>query len=385
MDTERRLMAARSALLFMCPFFGALSINMGFHDATDNSEVNTMATDGVKLYYDSAFVAAHNKEELMFILAHEAKHVADEHHCRRNGRNLKKWNIATDYAINGELIACGVGKPPKGILHDPQYDGMTAEEIYRLLPDDDGSDDGGNDPGQCGQVLDAADPNDKAGMEQAKAAAKSMVAQAAAMAKKIKETSPDTMSDALERMIDDMSKPTVDWRAVMRQFFDGGAESNYTWSNPNRLFLGRRIVIPGVVSEGISHLVYAIDTSGSMDVEALDKANAEVKAAFDEGIISRLTVIYADTNVRRVDEFTHGDYVEFNAKGGGGTAFADTFDWIRSNATDAAAVVYFTDLHCSLFGEAPEAPLLWAVYGDSREFNTLSAAAPFGEAIYIQP
>jgi len=76
--------------------------------------------------------------------------------------------------------------------------------------------------------------------------------------------------------------------------------------------------------------------------------------------------------------------VDLRMLGGGGTAFADTFEWVREHASDARAVVYLTDLVVHDFGDEPDCPVLWAVPGDPRQFEHVSGRTPFGEAIYLQ-
>src|SRR5690606_39053631 len=90
--------------------------------------------------------------ETVFLLAHEVLHVANLHHARRNARNLRKWNMATDYAINEMLTKHGFKMIEGGLLQQSYYE-KSSEEIYSLLPDM--PDNGSSDPGGCGGVIDA--------------------------------------------------------------------------------------------------------------------------------------------------------------------------------------------------------------------------------------
>jgi predicted metal-dependent peptidase len=69
-------------------------------------------------------------DEWRFVIAHEALHAALGHHARGGGRHPDLFNIACDYVINGWLIEMGVGSPPDQVLYDPQFAGMSAEEVY---------------------------------------------------------------------------------------------------------------------------------------------------------------------------------------------------------------------------------------------------------------
>ena len=83
------------------------------------------------------------------------------HHTRRQERGLEKWNVACDYAINNYLIAENFVLPDGG-LQDEQYNDMTAEAIYNLLPEPPkGWAQMALDSGKCGGVLDH--PNQRLG------------------------------------------------------------------------------------------------------------------------------------------------------------------------------------------------------------------------------
>ncbi len=78
-----------------------------------------------------------SQEEVLFVYVHELLHVALLHHTRLNGRDAWRWNLATDFVINGWLIEMGVGKfPHVGGLYDPRLKGMSADEVYDLLYQD---------------------------------------------------------------------------------------------------------------------------------------------------------------------------------------------------------------------------------------------------------
>jgi predicted metal-dependent peptidase len=76
-------------------------------------------------------------DEVLFIYVHELLHVALLHHTRVQGRDPLIWNYAADFVINGWLVEMGVGRVPSiGMLFDPRLKGMSAEEVYDLLIQD---------------------------------------------------------------------------------------------------------------------------------------------------------------------------------------------------------------------------------------------------------
>lgn len=383
MNTEDKILAARTSLLWDHPFFGTLAVQLQTVDATDDERIDTMATDGKHLFYDRNFVDKLTKDELVFVLAHEVMHNALEHHLRRQSRKPGRWNVAADYAINGELVECKVGTMPSCGLIEDRFTGLSAEEIYRILDDEDNGGnghEGSSDQGGCGGIIDGAPQHDEAAIAEARAEMQTQVRQAAAIAK-AKEAGK--LPAGVQRIVDQLLKPKVDWRSVLRRFVDESLPRDYAWSRPNRRMLSLGYITPSMVPDGLSHLVVAVDTSGSIDQDMLAAFAAEIRGAFEENMVDRLTVIYADVQVNRVETFEAGDELELNAKGGGGTRFSPTFEWIAEHAPSASCVVYLTDLQCNDFGDAPASPVIWAVYGDSRNYDRLSGNVPFGETVSL--
>lgn len=381
MTPETKILKARTTLLWDHPFFGALAVQLAVVEKPDLSPP-TMATDGRHLFYHPEFVKKLSMPEMVFVMAHEVLHNAFEHHIRRQSRDPLLWNVACDYAINGELVEAKLTMPKMGLL-DPQFTGMSAEAIYRLIEEDlppalKGR--GGGDPGGCGTVIDGCAQHDESAVADLRAQVQMQVRQAAAIAKGL---AAGKLPAGIERLIERLTKPVVDWRTVLRRFIDESLARDYSWMRPNRRFLDSGFVLPGMVADGIGHLVVAIDTSGSIDEKALIAFASEVNGAFSECAIDKVTVIYADAEVHRTEEYLSGDVLDFRPAGGGGTAFAGTFDWIAKNAGDASAIIYFTDLEVWDFGNEPDAPVLWAVYGHPPSFKELAARTPFGEAISI--
>ena len=131
-----RIQKARTALLLDHPFFGSLLYRLKDRESL---AVKTMATDGVSLLWNPEFVETLTAATLAGTLAHEVMHPALHHHLRRSGRDLKRWNVACDFAINPLLVDAGL-KLPEGILLENRFRGMSAEQIYNLLESEEGTD-----------------------------------------------------------------------------------------------------------------------------------------------------------------------------------------------------------------------------------------------------
>lgn len=171
---EDKLSAARTRLILDKPFLGALVLRLPLQ-AADAKWCATTGTDAKKFYYNPDYISELKADETQFVLAHEALHCALSHFARRSHRVKHRWDIACDYAINLILIDEGL-TPPPGILRLNEYRGMTAEEIYPLIKDNDMSEtmdqhlydkqdetEGGQDKQQ--NPLDAQDKKTKSGGE----------------------------------------------------------------------------------------------------------------------------------------------------------------------------------------------------------------------------
>jgi predicted metal-dependent peptidase len=122
-----RVLKARAELIMARRFYGVLVSNV---EPVLSRKFPTMATDGKRHFFNPEFIDGLTQEELLGVQCHESEHDARHHGSRRNGRDPVKWNEACDYAINIDLIDEGFTLP-KGVLIDPQYRGMSAEDIYR--------------------------------------------------------------------------------------------------------------------------------------------------------------------------------------------------------------------------------------------------------------
>ncbi|WP_316172130.1 MULTISPECIES: DUF2201 family putative metallopeptidase [unclassified Bradyrhizobium] len=242
-------------------------------------------------------------------------------------------------------------------------------------------DSSGRDPGRCGQVLDAAPDHDEAATAEAEAEWDIAVRQAVAIAKK---QHAGTVPGFLQETVTDLADPRTDWRAELRRYTTPSSTKDYSWVQPNRRFMSQGLFTPGLISDGINHVAIVIDSSGSIDQDALRRFGGECQSILDEGGVDEVTVLFVDTRVNRVDRYNKGDQIDFTVRGRGGTAFSPAFAWLDENAPEIACAIYLTDLDCTDFGPEPLYHVLWAAYGDPRNIKSYAARLPFGECIDVQ-
>lgn len=387
----RRLRKARAQLVMKHPFFGTLALGMDLVERVGDPRIKTLATDGKSLFYNPSFVETLSDPELQGVVAHEVMHPASLHHTRRGARDLRAWNTAADFAVNPIIVGAGLTLP-EGALISPAYADKSAEEIYGLLPKSGGAGGGGNpggddgddlDPGGCGAVLDAPGT----GGEDGKTASASEMAQAAsewkvktlqaAQAAKMQGRLPA----GLERLVEELRAPSVDWRDQLRRFVADQFPEDYSWTKPNRRFIGSGLILPSMIPDRIGEIAVAVDTSGSIGPKELAQFQSELQSIADEVRPAAIHVVYCDAKVAGTQTFEGDDQIKLKAKGGGGTDFRPPFDWIARNGVEPKCLIYLTDLCCSSFPKEPGYPVMWA--STEKLGRPGVSKPPFGEVIHV--
>jgi predicted metal-dependent peptidase len=389
--TAVRFQRARTTLLLDHPFFGTLLFRL---KGRETRSVETMATDGVSLFYNPDFVSALPAAELCGVLAHEVLHPALQHHVRRGNRSTVRWNKACDYAINPLVVDAGLSLP-NGILLEDRFRGMSAERIYNLLAEEedggaleseDGEDSGptsSNDsededgapnvpvtPGGIGQVLDAPAAEEADGKTDDEQARDWQIAveQAETLSKLAGK-----IPAGLARSLEGAEEARVDWRELLRRSWSQTGVADCSWLRPSRRHIWQGLYLPGVIREGVGEVVIAVDCSGSVSARQLSLFEAEIQSILEGQRPELVRVLYFDTLVHKVDVFQAGQPITLSPVGGGGTDFRPCFHWIEENAGCPELVVILTDLYGTVPTERPAYDVIWASTG-ARE-------APFGRLV----
>ena len=133
LPADKKLSAARTQLIIRKAFvfYGSLVMRLPLKP---DIMCNRAYTDGLVIGYNPEFIDTLTFDETLFLLAHEACHVAHLHQIRfkKGIHEHDLFNQAADYSINDILINAGFVMPGCG-LHDAKYTGKTVEEIYKLL------------------------------------------------------------------------------------------------------------------------------------------------------------------------------------------------------------------------------------------------------------
>lgn len=401
-DTDKKLLRARASIILNhnTAFYAGLMMQKPM--IMDES-VKTACTNGEVIKYNPAFVDKQTNEQLQGLIIHELMHIHSLHPTRRNGRDMSQWNEACDYAIN-QILIDGKIELPDGALVNHKYRGMSAEAIYNDLTkqkekeqkdkpkqSDSGQPAGGNGNGNpdptsansgqqnkpqpqpeygIGGVEDSP-AQSKSDVAATEAKAKQQLAQAMTIAKHM-----GNLPAGMDRIIDEILKPVVDWQEALARFVSEVAHNDYSFSKPNLRYASSGFILPSLHNIEMGELVLIVDTSGSID-EGLLKTFASEMQEIASSFNSKITVIYVDTKVHGVDVIEPDDTFTLHPKGGGGTSFIPAFPYMQENEITPRAIVYFTDGYSTRFPDEPDVPVLWATYNNS------SFEPPFGEVIRV--
>jgi predicted metal-dependent peptidase len=347
------------------------------------------------------------------LIKHEALHVAFSHCCRRSDKHIKEvFDIAADLVVNQFVRESSL--PEGSIILDSLAvlklkPNDTLENYYAALmahyspdmssEDQDGDGQGGDGQGgdgqsEDGQSEDDQGEDDQGGGSQSGGTKKKESASAAALRKAMQQrngdhqhwgaadtatsyavenllirardrtpvkdwgTIPGTIADLIA-MILTQRKPQVDWRRRLRLF---GASSRRTRVVHTIKRVSKRYgTRPGIKIKRFQKILVALDTSGSIDVDALELFFSEVRGMWRNG--ADVTVIECDCAVQRVYPYRGKTPDEFG--GGGGTDFNPVMQYVRDNRQlQFDGIVYLTDGYAEKPTVSPTCRLLWVITPD---------------------
>jgi predicted metal-dependent peptidase len=389
-DIENKLAAARTRLILDKPFLGALALRLPMI-AADPEWCRTTSTDARSFYYNPDYIDALSLEQTQFVLANQALHCALSHFTRRQHRSRFRWDIACDHAINPLLVEDGL-IPPPGTLVLECYEGMTAEEIYPYIDENDSDEpeeqprhdgDGSGDAREdsSGGKLDSSANDDArgAGRPQPLSAAEQeslsvqwqqRLAGAAQQAQQAGK-----LGGLLGRMVGELMQPKLPWRLLLARYMTQYARDDYSYMRPSRR--EGDMIFPSLRSAQ-ADICVVLDTSGSITEQEIDEFMSEIDAIKGQ-LRARILLHACDTALAAGGPWLFEPWDEFrlptSIQGGGGTDFRPIFEWISSQGREPDLLLYFTDAQGEFPVAEPTIPVLWLVKGKSP--------VPWGQRIQL--
>lgn len=386
MDQLKRINQALTTLLFEEPFFAILAMRLKI---AENNNFPTFATDGENLFFNSEFCESLKHKEIMTVLAHEVMHCAKGHLWRMpSNTDFEKWNIATDNEINHELedINLKMGTPSPwpwpstGKELQTRFKGMAAEKIYNILMSEKQENKQGQKPNpkngkqdtnnkNFGEVIPLQKPEEKGKQEREW---KKAIIDAYKATKPKKGHLPGDLEEIIEKLLSNK----IDWKNILKDKLFTIAKDDYSFKKPNVRYSMADFILPCLESEKMGEIIFAIDTSGSIDQDLLKDFLGLAQEALDDLRPEKLIVIQCDTKIHTVNEFESGDNIDLKIYGRGGTDFSPVFEYIEKKSEEPIILIYLTDLCGSWPSFIPDYPVLWVT---KKDLNNV----PFGEVIEI--
>lgn len=412
---EDKLVAARTRLILDKPFLGALVLRLPLQIANP-AWCPTTGTDARKFYYNPEYVQELRTDEAQFVLAHEALHCALSHFARRQHRVKHRWDLACDYAINPILLADGL-KPPPGMIMMKEYVGMSAEEIYPLLDDNDMTEtldqhlyDKENDPAEGGRdtsenPLDnrdkqeeppppkdsksentpqqgedskgsgqqrAFDEDSQGGepppppLSQQEAEELSIQWQQRLAGAAQQAQQAGKLSGIMKRLVEELLQPRLPWRTLLAHYMTAVARDDYSYTRPSSR-RGDPAIFPTLKSHQINAVV-ALDVSGSVNDKELRDCLSEINAIKGQ-VRAAVTLLACDSEVVEGFPCRFEPWEEAtlpnDMPGGGSTDFRPVFTWTQQQDQPPDILVYFTDAQGYFPATPPNFPVIWLVKGKS--------------------
>jgi predicted metal-dependent peptidase len=409
------------------PFFAALSRRV-------DKRVGPIPTAGVRvnpetaqfeMIYNPTFFEGLTDVERAGVLKHEFYHLIFEHvtgrmpeEVKNNAALAKKWNFATDLAINSHLV----GQLPEGCLmpgEGPFEDlpkGKSAEWYWANLPEDPGGkgeeegeggqgqgDDEGEGQGGSGAGDEEGDgegqgeeegegkekkngkggkgvPDDgilddhsgwgdcpPAAQEIAKERLKEAVRKAAEEATKAGSWG-DIGSDCRKDITDRLLTTKVDWKNVLRYFIKTSQVANRK-STIKRINKRYPYIHPGRKQTRTAKIAVSVDQSGSVDDSMLQAFFAELNKL---ATLAEFTVVPFDTDVAKDKVFVwkKGDKRKWERVMCGGTCFNAPTKYVNEGQFDGHIVL--TDM-CAPKPVASKCQRMWMTttyYAKNPYFKT---------------
>ena len=368
-ELDRAISMAKVAIMTkpQTAFLATVCANL---ETVVTTDIPTAATDGKKILINPDFFMDLDKERRAFLLAHETLHVIYMHALRREYRDHKKFNHAADYVINSELVNQNFTFIEGGLL-DSKYDGMATEQVYKLLQENNDNSGDGNILDDDVQYQDNMSPEEQ---QEAENDIRNIIVSAATAAEM--QGQKASIPPSIQRMLEDLTKPKVNWKIVLRRFMQALDVADYSWRKPRKRFLPLDIYMPSMISEGLSKITFAIDTSGSITNEQFDQFLSEVYAVMKQFKPKIIEVIQFDHALQGHDKVTSIrdlKYIKFSGHGGTLPDVAlEAF-----NKTDSQGLIVITDGEFYTPQVTVKKPVYWCV------FNNKKFTAPFGKVVHL--
>ena len=415
------------------PFVGRLGIQISFVPVND-SRIHTIATNGKVIYIRPEWVCSMPPATMLSLIAHTVWTAALCHSFRRDERNVKKFDLASDLEVYTLLKVENVPRTRKPDFFEKFPKHLSVEKIYDELPDikysrcgdcdvhlysagkvslpelpvegeeekneetekaknnnnssksDDSEENGENSGKNGGKEAKSVKSESENGNEyefqeadcECDPAVKEVWRQRIIEAGQNYKMTYGQLPGELQELVEYFSRSKTDYLQILRRYLTLCSGGESSWLPPARRFVWQKNYLPSHRNPKLK-IVAAIDTSGSISEENFRDFLGEISAAVQNFPDYELTVIQCDEDVRHVEKFSREKPFDknrsFTVYGRGGTDFQAVFDYVKREKLDPKVLIYYTD-GAAAFPENPRSyPVIWAL--------TKEKDVPWGKKIVL--
>ena len=397
------LVKSRINIMFNYSFFGYLVMHLQL--LVDYS-IETAATDGDKFYYNPYFIKALSAPERSWVIIHEVMHAALKHIWRCGTRIPQKFNYACDYAIHSimqqflnkssgsmQINAAKSLKMPRNCLYSSKYDGMSAEEIYNLLPDnyqeaasfgesgqsnnsDDNNSNGQGSSGNQTPLDDHSKWYSKNTQNDSTIKQRNWDGRMVAAAQVAMQKNAGNLPAFMQRLIDKLVNPKLNWLILLHNFIDYEV-NDFSFTKCDNRYTEEEwgdIKMPSFSDEEevVKNIVIWIDTSGSISNKELTVAYSEIIGAMYQFSKLQAKIGFFDAKAYDLHDVENvQDVLKLRPEGGGGTDVVPCFQYIDEKLDDeeVAGIIVITDGYLDWPEEsiAKGKPVLWIINNENQK------------------
>lgn len=363
-ETEALFTKVRVAFLFSNPFLSVLA--MSLDTVYGEAHESLFATDGGSLYVNPNRIEGYTFGQVTYKYAHTILHIALKHPKRRENRDARLWNLASNIAVNNLMLDLkNVGELPEDEFTDERLLEMSVEEIYLSLDAEKQS----GELKESDKDLIEAEPKEIEGkiLIQAMAAAKGK----------------NTLPVRLVREIESLSETELPVEEVLEDYLVMSLlDRDYSYKKPNKrfqdLYLPSTTYTPGAVK-----LIIAVDSSSSIDLESYKKFLGVIRRITQNFLQFTLRIVpfnekVEEAFVTEIDSFAGFDPASlFIKKSEGGTSFLAVLEYLKTlNISEYKACIVITD---GLF-ELEETPFIETLFLITQKRN-IERLGRYGRAV----
>ena len=167
-----------------------------------------------------------------------------------------------------------------------------------------------------------------------------------AMISAAQSTGAGNLPGAIQRMIQELTEPKMDWREIIQQQIVSTMKSDYTFMKPSRRSWHMDAILPGMINTDKIDICLALDASGSISEDMCREFLSEVRGIMEQYKDFRIHLWSFDTAVFNPQVFTpdNADEIEDYVLGsGGGTEFECNWEFMKAEGIEPKKFIMFTD------------------------------------------